>query len=122
MSGDPRGLYRAEAPLLRDMYAAMRTGVMRPAVLVEYDRLAFTHPAETHAHHLRYAPAQRPCPAHDLFSPDAPMVVANDRDVEILEVKFDSYFPSHIRALLSDITGERCAISKYVMCRRYQPL
>ena len=50
------------------------------------------------------------------------MVVANDRDVEILEVKFDSYFPSHIRALLADITGERCAISKYVMCRRYQPL
>ena len=47
ISGDPRGLYRAEAPLLRDLYAAMRTGVMRPAVLVEYDRLAFTHPAET---------------------------------------------------------------------------
>ena len=121
ISGDPRGLYRAEAPLLRDMYAAMRTGVMRPAVLVEYDRLAFTHPAETTRitfdMRLRSGLSSR-----DLFSPHAPMAVANDRDVEILEVKFDAYFPSHIRALLSDITGERCAISKYVMCRRYQPL
>lgn len=121
IAGDPRGLYRAEAPLLRDMYAAMRTGVMRPAVLVEYDRLAFTHPAETTRitfdMRLRSGLSSR-----DLFSPHAPMAVANDRDVEILEVKFDAYFPSHIRALLSDITGERCAISKYVMCRRYQPL
>ena len=121
ISGDPRGLYRAEAPLLRDLYAAMRTGVMRPAVLVEYDRLAFTHPAEstriTFDMRLRSGLFSR-----DLFSPDAPMVATNDRDVEILEVKFDSYFPSHIRTLLSGIAGERCAISKYVMCRRYQPL
>ena len=121
ISGDPRGLYRAEAPLLRDLYAAMRTGVMRPAVLVEYDRLAFTHPAETTR--ITFDMRLRSgLSGHDLFSPDAPMVSANDRDVEILEVKFDSYFPSHIRALLSGIAGERCAISKYVMCRRYQPL
>ena len=121
MSGDPRGLYRAEAPLLRDMYAAMRTGVMRPAVLVEYDRLAFTHPAETTR--ITFDTRLRSgLSGHDLFSPDAPMVAVHDREVEILEVKFDSYFPSHIRALLSGIASERCAISKYVMCRRYQPL
>ena len=121
ISGDPRGLYRAEAPLLRDLYAAMRTGVMRPAVLVEYDRLAFTHPAETTR--ITFDMRLRSgLSGHDLFSPDAPMVAVHDREVEILEVKFDSYFPSHIRALLSGIASERCAISKYVMCRRYQPL
>ena len=48
--------------------------------------------------------------------------ICKEKDLEILEVKFDAYFPSHIRALLTGITGERCAISKYVMCRRYQPL
>ena len=99
----------------------MRTGVMRPAVLVEYDRLAFTHPAETTR--ITFDMRLRSgLSGHDLFSPDAPMVAVHDREVEILEVKFDSYFPSHIRALLSGIASERCAISKYVMCRRYQPL
>ena len=121
ISGDPRGLYRAEAPLLREMYAAMRTGAMRPAVLVEYDRLAFVHPAETTR--ITFDMRLRTgLSSHALFSPDVALVTPADRDVEILEVKFDAYFPSHIRALLTGITGERCAISKYVMCRRYQPL
>ena len=121
IAGDPRGLYRAEAPLLRDMYAAMRTGVLRPAVLVEYDRLAFTHPAETTRitfdTHLRTGLFSR-----DLFSPQPALVAPGDREVEILEVKFDRYFPGHLRALISDVTCERCAISKYVLCRRFQSL
>ena len=31
MAGNPRGLQRAQAPLLQQMYGAMRLGAMRPA-------------------------------------------------------------------------------------------
>lgn len=121
IAGEARGLNRAEAPLLREMYAAMRTGAFKPAVLVEYDRMAFTHPAEntriTFDTRLRTGLFSR-----DLFSPRSAAVMPGDRDVEILEIKFDRYFPSHLRALISDVTCERCAISKYVLCRRFQPL
>ena len=118
ISGDPRGLQRAEAPLLRETYAAMRTGAMKPAVLVEYDRLAFVHPAETTriTFDMRLRSGLF---SHALFSPDTALVAPGDREVEILEIKFDRYFPSHIRALLAGVTSERCAISKYVMCRRF---
>ena len=67
MSGDPRGLYRAEAPLLaryvrrhahgRD--APRRAGGVRPPGLHP--------PGGDHAHHLRYAPAQRPFRPRSLF-------------------------------------------------------
>ncbi len=120
IAGDPRGLQRAETPLLREMYAAMRLGVLRPAALVEYDRLAFVHPAETTRvtfdMRLRAAVTNP-----DLFSPGV-MLRPFDEPLEILEIKFDSCFPAHLRALLDGMTAQRCAISKYVMCRRFDAL
>ncbi|HIS04080.1 MAG TPA: polyphosphate polymerase domain-containing protein [Candidatus Pullichristensenella avicola] len=120
ISGDPRGLQRAEAPLLREMYAAMRLGALRPAALVEYDRLAFVHPAETTrvTFDMRLRAAVT---GLDLFSPGV-MLRPADEATEILEIKFDSCFPAHIRALLAGMTAQRCAISKYVMCRRFENL
>ena len=41
---------------------------------------------------------------------------------EILEVKYDSYLPDFISAMLWDVPAERSAISKYVLCRRFEPL
>ena len=121
MSGNPRGLNRAESTLLQDVFVAMRTGVLRPAVIVDYEREAYVFPVEntrvTFDMRLRTGIS-----SIDLFNPDIATVTPHDRDVEILEVKFDSYFPHHLQALIGDVVGERCAISKYVMCRRYQPL
>ena len=42
--------------------------------------------------------------------------------MEILEVKFDRYLPGHIAALLDGVEAERSAVSKYVLCRRFEPL
>ena len=44
-------------------------------------------------------------------------------DVEAGEaVKFDRVLPPHVAALLTGIAAERSAISKYVLCRRFEPL
>ena len=45
-----------------------------------------------------------------------------DDDREILEIKFDNYLPDYITKLISGIPVERSAISKYVLCRRFEPL
>jgi len=37
----------------------------------------------------------------------------------VLEVKFDNFIPSHIRAIIQGIPGQRTAVSKYVLCRRF---
>ena len=99
----------------------MRTRLLRPKVIVDYAREAYLHPAEnvriTFDLSLRSGLAST-----DLFNPKVPTVCPHDRNVEILEVKFDNYLPNHISALLRGVEAERSAVSKYVLCRRYEPL
>ena len=121
ISGDPAGLYRSSNPLLQDMYVQMRTRLLRPRVIVDYAREAYVHPAEevriTFDLALRSGLFSR-----DLFNPNLPTVCPHDRNVEILEVKFNDYLPDYIAALLYGVEAERSAVSKYILCRRYEPL
>ena len=121
ISGDPRGLQTSSNPLLQDMYVQMRLRLLRPAVIVDYAREAYLHPAEnvriTFDLGLRSG-----LHSFDLFNAELPTVSPHDRNVEILEVKFDRYLPGHIAALLDGVEAERSAVSKYVLCRRFEPL
>ena len=121
ISGDPRGLQTSSNPLLQDVFVQMRTKLLRPAVIVDYEREAYLHRAEnvriTFDTKLRTGLHSR-----ELFDPDIPTVCPLDAGMEILEVKFDSYLPDYIRALLDGIQADRSAVSKYVLCRRYEPL
>ena len=121
ISGDPTGLQRSSNALLQDVYVQMRTRLLRPKVIVDYAREAYIHPAEdvritfdmdlhTGLHSV------------DIFNPHLPTVCPHDRNVEILEVKFNNYLPVHIAGLLNGIQAERSAISKYILCRRFEPL
>lgn len=121
MDGDPRGLQTSSSPLLQDVYVQMRTRLLRPAVIVDYEREAYLHLAENVriTFDLRLRSGLH---STELFNPDLPTVCPHDGNVEILEVKFDEYLPDHIRALLDGIQADRSAVSKYVLCRRYEPL
>ena len=121
IDGNPAGLYKANSPLLQDMYVQMRTRLLRPRVIVDYAREAYLHPAEdvrvTFDLGLRSG-----LYSSDLFNPKLPTVCPHDRNVEILEVKFNNYLPGYISALLYGVEAERSAVSKYILCRRYEPL
>lgn len=121
ISGDPRGLQTSKNPLLQDVYVQMRTRLLRPAVIVDYAREAYLHPAEnvriTFDLNLRSG-----LHSVDLFNPEIPTICPHDGNVEILEVKFDNYLPAYIQALLGGIQADRSAVSKYVLCRRFEPL
>ena len=121
IAGDCAPLLGSKNPLLKDMFVMMRTRLLRPKVIVDYKREAFVYPVEdvriTFDTELRSGLS-----SIDLFNPDIPTVNPHDRDVEILEVKFNDYLPDYINGLLSGLTGERSAISKYVLCRRFEPL
>ena len=121
ISGDPTGLQRSDNALLQDVYVQMRTRLLRPKVIVDYAREAYLHPAEdtriTFDLSLRSG-----LHAIDLFNPHLPTVCPHDRNVEILEVKFNNYLPDYIAGLLRGVEAERSAVSKYILCRRYEPL
>ena len=120
-AGDPTGLQRSSNPLLQDVYVQMRTRLLRPRVIVDYQREAYLHPAEdtriTFDLNLRSG-----LYSTDLFNPDLPTVCPHDRNVEILEVKFNNYLPDYVAGLLHGIEAERSAVSKYILCRRFEPL
>lgn len=121
IEGDSSHLLEYDEPLLTDMYVEMRTKLLRPRVLVDYVREAFVFPAE-HAR-ITFDKQLATCPGSaDLFNPDLLTLSPLDDKKQILEVKFDTYLPAHIAGLLADTPTENCAISKYVLCRRFEPL
>ncbi len=119
--GDAACLLEYDEPLLTDMYVEMRTKLLRPRVLVDYVREAFVFPAE----HTRvtFDKQLATCPGStDMFDPELLTLSPLDDSKQILEVKFDTYLPDYIAHLLADTPTENCAISKYVLCRRFEPL
>ena len=119
IAGDPDGLQSMRHPLLHDVYREMRTRLLRPAVIVDYVREAYIHQAEevriTFDKQVRTG-----LYSVDLFNPQIPTYPVFDDPVEILEVKFDEFLPSYLQSILSGITAQRSAISKYTWCRRYE--
>ena len=119
IAGDPEGLQRMRHPLFHDVFREMRTRLLRPAVIVDYVREAYIHPAEevriTFDKQLRTG-----LYARDMFNPALPTYPVFDDPVEILEVKFDEFLPSYLQSVLSGVTAQRSAVSKYTWCRRYE--
>ena len=121
MAGDPSGLENTKSGLLRDVYREMRTRLLHPVVIVDYEREAYVHVAEevriTFDMRVRSG-----LNSIDLFDPHVPTVPVLDRDETILEVKFNRLLPPYIRDLLSYACPEavQTAVSKYTLCRQYE--
>ena len=121
IEGDPRGLHTSQNELMQDMFVQMRTKMLRPKVIVEHMREAWVHPVEDVRITLDMQ-LKTGLSSVDIFNPNILTVSPHDRDVEILEVKYNRAMPAHITGLLHGLNAERSAISKYVICRKFEPL
>lgn len=119
IAGDPSGLETIDHPLLHDVYIQMRTRLLRPAVIVDYEREAYVHPAENTRITLDRQ-LHSGLFSHDLFNPRLPTIPALRDDTVVLEVKYDRRIPSYLPPLLASIRASRSAISKYVLCRQFE--
>lgn len=123
MSGDPTGLERTRSGLLRDMFREMTLNLLKPVVVVDYVREAYLHPAEevriTFDKQLRTGLNN-----YNIFDPHLPTIPPLDDPVMILEVKYNQMMPPFIRDLLTTYcrNPQISAISKYVICRRFEEL
>lgn len=121
IAGDPTGLENMRHPLLRDVFVLMTTQLLHPVVIVDYVREAYVQRAQdvriTFDKTLRTG-----FNSVDLFNPNIPTFPVFDDPHEILEVKYNQFLPTYIQTVLSGITAQRSAISKYTHCRRYEGL
>ena len=119
IAGDPEGLQRMRHPLLHDVYREMKTRLLRPVVIVDYVREAYIHPAEevriTFDKQIRTGLYQT-----NMFDTTIPTYPVFDDPIEVLEVKYDEFLPTYLQAILSGVTAQRSAVSKYTWCRRYE--
>ncbi len=119
LAGDIWFLYEAgeSQPLLRNFYYKARTRLLRPAVMVDYYREAYTFLDVRITFDMNLATGNY---RTDLFSPDIRTIPVFPADRMILEVKFDDDLPYSLRQLLRPVPATRCAISKYELCRQFQ--
>lgn len=105
-------------PVLNEIYTTFVTKLYKPKVIVEYKRVAFVLPfsnirvtfdndLRSNINHL------------DLFSSVTDIMPVIIEGKQILEIKYDKFFPGHIKNVLSSINTERMAISKYTLARRF---
>lgn len=97
-------------PLWRMFYMRRVTVGLRPVVMVEYTRKAFTYTPGN----VRITFDMNLCASLPWFGTS--LTVLPD-DCVILEVKYDNFLPSVVSSLLAAARLTQVAISKYVLCR-----
>ncbi|HOG00643.1 MAG TPA: polyphosphate polymerase domain-containing protein [Clostridia bacterium] len=117
--GDYTFLLRRPEPFARRMFAEFSLRPLRPVVLVDYAREAYVFPVEdvrvTFDKNVRTGYRSTA-----LFDPNVPTFPVVDGYDMVLEVKFNRYLPTYIRALLQIDSHARSAISKYALCRKFE--
>jgi hypothetical protein len=117
LGGDIWWMMQSEHPLIRNFYLKLRTRLLRPAVIVDYERepYVFQDVRITFDMDLRSGVYSRALFDKDLFT-----VPVFPSDRMVLEVKYDEALPFAVRKLLGTVPLVRSAISKYELCRQLQ--
>lgn len=119
IAGDYEFLLTRKQPLAGEIYTKMKNDMLRPRVLVDYQREAYVYPFEnvriTFDKNLRGGLTMS-----DIFNEHAPTMPMFDQGLMVLEVKFNKFLPECIKCVLNSIsTADRSAISKYIICRKF---
>lgn len=117
--GDCGFLANSKVGFLKEFYLESRCKLLRPVVIVEYEREAFVHPIGnvrvTFDLSLRMG-----YNVTSFFEDKIPLVGVLDPLGIILEVKYNQVIPKYIRGLFPDTIKPRLAIGKFVICRTQQ--
>jgi len=110
-----KGLCIGESKGLLGYYDVLcRTRLLRPLVIVDYNRTVFSYPISnvriTLDQDIR---AKRFTGDAFNLAGEIPVIDANS---VVLEVKFDTVLPPQIKCLFEDVAKNRSAVSKYCLC------
>ena len=117
LEDDTEFLIHKDDPLCKELYAQMKTKLLKPKVIVEYEREAYVvdegNVRLTFDKQLRSS-----INGLDLFDPNVVYSAALPEELLVFEIKFDDFIPKHIRALINGQPMQRYAVSKYVICKK----
>ena len=106
-------------PLLHKLNLEIKTRLLRPVVIVEYDRIPFVY----RNGNVRLTFDTNVSSSADVRAflseklPKRPIMMAG---MQLLEVKFDEYLPDYIYRAVNLGQLQQTAFSKYYLCRKYR--
>ena len=104
--------------LFNEFYYHLTAHKLKPDVIVDYVREAYKSNLSnlriTFDKNLRTGLSNT-----NLFDKSLPTIDVIERPVHILEIKYDKFLPTHIRNLLQLSSNTRFAISKFVICKKF---
>ena len=102
--------------LLEDFVLKYKFNQIKPDVIVDYRRLAYTYDVEdvrvTFDENIKSG--RYNC---DLFDKDILSYDVLNENESVLEVKFNDYIPNHIAKVIMTIPSIRLAVSKFALCK-----
>lgn len=116
LEGEFSFLLEREEKLLHEFYTALNTYLYRPSVIVDYWREAYVY--EFGNVRITFdKKLSAGINTFDVFDSQLVLEEVLPTELTIMEVKFDSFLPDHIRQILQPKSHIRSSISKYVLCR-----
>ena len=115
LDGDYSFLLESDDQLLREFYIECISNVMRPRVIVDYERTPFIMDEGT----VRITYDKRVRAAiggYDIFDDSLTTLSAIDNDKLIMEVKYTEFLPQIVRNMVPPRSSELTAASKFVIC------
>lgn len=115
LAGEYGFLLQSSQPLCREFYYECVSNVMRPRVIVDYDRAPWIMQPGT----VRITfdmDVRAAVGGWDIFDPTLPTLPVLEPGKLVMEVKFTEFLPQIVRELLPPKSQELTAVSKYVLC------
>ena len=115
IEGDYLFLLKKENNLLREFYVECITKLMKPRVVVDYDRVPFILPEGT----VRVtfdSDVRAAVLSNDIFDPDLPALSCMEVGKCIMEVKFTEFCPRIVKDIIPAGAADITAYSKFTMC------
>jgi len=115
LDGDYTFLLQSTQPLCREFYIECVSHVMRPRVIVDYEREPWTLDEGT----VRItfdADVRAAVGSFDIFDSTLPVLSVLEPGKCVMEVKFTEFLPQIVQDVLPDRAHEFTAVSKYVLC------
>lgn len=117
VDGELEWMMDSGEPLIRELYAKMKTQGLRPKTIVDYTREAFVFGPGNVRVTLDYD-IRTGLGCTDFLNPNCVTIPAGDAP-NILEVKWDEFLPDVIRDAVQLPGRHTAAFSKYAACRKY---
>lgn len=115
LEGDYRFLLTSEYPLCREFYIECISHMMRPRVIVDYEREPWVMDEGT----VRITfdkDVRAAVGGFDIFDSTLPTLPVLEAGKLVMEVKFTEFLPQIVKEIVPSSASEFVAVSKYVLC------